>query len=253
MTRRALVCGASSGIGAAVAHELAASGHQVLAVARTRDRLEALVKALPGSGHEALVADLAETASVDRVASLALAKGPVQVLVNNAGGPKGGPLMEAGDAEFLSALQVHLIASSHLVKALAPGMKTARFGRILGIISTSVKAPIENLGVSNTVRAAVASWMKTLSQELGPFGITVNAVLPGYTRTDRLKVLAEATATRRGMSVADIEKEWLSKIPAGRFAEPYEIARVAAFLASDAASYVNGTAIPVDGGRTPNL
>ncbi|MGE4159135.1 MAG: SDR family oxidoreductase [Planctomycetota bacterium] len=251
--RRALVCGASLGIGAAIAHELAASGHRVLAVARTRDRLEAVVRALPGSGHQALVADLADLPSVDRLASEALAGGPVQVLVNNAGGPKGGPLLEASDSEFLAALQVHLLASSHLVKALVPGMKAAKFGRILGVISTSVKAPIENLGVSNTVRWAVASWMKTLSQELGSFGITVNAVLPGFTRTDRLKALAEGTATRRGISVADVEKEWLSKIPAARFAEPSEIAKVAAFLVSEAAGYVNGIAIPVDGGRTPCL
>lgn len=251
--RRALVCGASSGIGAAIAHELASSGHRVLAVARTQERLEAVVKALPGSGHQALVADLADSASVDRLAIEALKGGPVHVLVNNAGGPKGGSLLEAGDAEFFAAIQVHLIAASRLVKALVPGMKAARFGRILGVISTSVKAPIENLGVSNTVRAAVASWMKTLSQELGPHGITVNAVLPGYTRTDRLKALAETTAQRRGVTVADVEREWLSKIPAGRFAEPSEIAKVAAFLASDSAGYVNGIAIPVDGGRTPNL
>jgi 3-oxoacyl-[acyl-carrier protein] reductase len=177
----------------------------------------------------------------------------VHILVNNTGGPPGGPAHGADAAAFLDAFNKHLVAGQALVQAVLPGMRAAGWGRIVNIISTSVKEPIANLGVSNTIRGAVASWAKTLSGELGPFGITVNNVLPGYTRTQRLDQILRDRAQATGKPEEDISAGMLATVPAGRFAQASELGAVVAFLCSPAAGYVNGINLPVDGGRTKSL
>jgi 3-oxoacyl-[acyl-carrier protein] reductase len=172
------------------------------------------------------------------------------VLINNTGGPKAGEAISADTAEYLRAFSNHLICNQILVQAVVDGMTKAGYGRIINIISTSVKQPLRGLGVSNTIRGAVASWAKTLATELGMFGITVNNVLPGATKTERLFSLFRTKAEASGRKLEEIEAEWLKEIPAGRFAEPEELANAVAFLASPLASYINGINVPVDGGRT---
>jgi len=247
--KTALVCGASRGIGAAIARELAGLGCRIIAQARSEDALAQLVADLPGSGHRVLAGDIGATD--DLVARLG--EGPVQILINNTGGPKPGPIAEAEADAFLDGLRNHVVAASVLTRALLPGMKAASFGRIINVISTSVKAPIPNLGVSNTIRGAMANWAKTLSVEVAPYGITVNNILPGFTDTPRLRNLIEAAAGRTGKTVAETADAWRQTVPARRFAEPAEVAAAAAFLASPAAAYINGINLPVDGGRTPSL
>ncbi|GAP65836.1 dehydrogenase of unknown specificity,short-chain alcohol dehydrogenase like protein [Mizugakiibacter sediminis] len=255
--RHALVCGASQGIGRAAAVELARLGADVTLLARSADALAAVVAELPrthaAQRHDALAADMADTEALrERVAALA-AQHPVQILVNNSGGPPGGPAHAATTDAYLAAFRQHLLAGQTLVQALLPGMRAARYGRIVNVISTSVKEPIANLGVSNTVRAAVASWAKTLASELAADGITVNNVLPGFTRTQRLAGLIAANAKASGRSEDDIARGMLASVPAGRFGEPEEVAAVVAFLCTPAAGYVDGVSIAVDGGRTRSL
>jgi 3-oxoacyl-[acyl-carrier protein] reductase len=253
--KTALVCGASQGIGAAAARELAQLGARVVLLARSPEPLALTLKSLAGPerGHKTIPVDLADGAAVEKAAeTLVRELGPIEILVANAGGPPGGPIVDAEKDQFLAALGPHLFAPQALVKKLVPGMRERRYGRIVAVISTSVKAPIPGLGVSNTVRAAVANWAKTLSLELASSGITVNCVLPGYTRTGRLSGLIEATAKRTGKTTEAVEAEWREHVPAKRFAEPEEVASVVAFLATPAAGYVNGVAVQVDGGRTPS-
>lgn len=252
--KRALVCGSTQGIGKACAIELAQLGASVTLMARNADQLRAVLAELPtrsGQQHDIAVADFANPANV--ASALSSLKQPHHILINNTGGPKGGPIIDAKPEEFLAAFQMHVICNQLLVQALAPGMKSARFGRIINIISTSVKAPLENLGVSNTIRAAVANWAKTLASELGPFGITVNNVLPGFTDTQRLASLFATKAEKTGKSVDEVTKAAIATIPAGRLGDAHEIAAAVAFLASPAAAYVNGINLPVDGGRTQSL
>ena len=250
--RHALVCGASTGIGRAAALELARMGCAVTALARREDALAGVVEELRKAGApqaHALVADLDDRAALrERVQRHAQQHGPVHILVNNTGGPPSGPLLDAKDDEFLKAFGRHLLASHLLVQALLPGMRQAGYGRIVNVLSTSVREPIPGLGVSNTVRAAMASWAKTLSRELPP-GITINSVLPGYTDTERLSALADQMADRQGKSPADIEKGWIAVTPEGRLGRPEEIGAAIAFLCSPAASFVRGIVMPVDGGR----
>ena len=182
-----------------------------------------------------------------------VAREPIHVLINNTGGPAPGLIQEAGLEDFEKAFQQHVLANQLLSKAVLPGMKAACYGRIINVISSSVKIPIANLGVSNTIRAAVASWAKTLSNEVAAQGITVNSVLPGYIDTGRLRSLIEANARKSGQSPEAVEANMISTIPAGRFGNTAEIAQLIAFLATPAASYVNGTSIPVDGGRTGTI
>lgn len=255
--RHALVCGASRGIGRASALELAALGADVTVLARSHDALQALAQALPrvhgGQRHDSLVVDMLDTDILtERVGDLA-ARHPVQILIGNSGGPPGGPVHSAEPEAFEAAFRQHLIASQVMQQALLPGMRSAGYGRIVHIISTSVKEPIPGLGVSNTVRAAMAGWTKTLAGELAVDGITVNNVLPGYTRTGRLDSLVRARADSSGKPREQIEAGMQAQVPMARFAEPEEVAAMVAFLCTPAAGYVNGTSIPVDGGRTRAL
>ncbi|UYL07553.1 SDR family oxidoreductase [Bdellovibrio sp. SKB1291214] len=250
--KTAVVCGASQGIGEATAKLLAERGARVVALARNEDKLKELVKSFQGSGHKYFVIDLADTEALKKILP-ELAQENVQILVNNSGGPKGGPLLEASVDEFESPLKAHLKAAHLLVQTLVPSMKKSGYGRIVNIISTSVKNPIPGLGVSNTVRGAMASWSKTLAGELGGFGITVNNMLPGYIRTGRIESLMGAAAQKSGNSVEEVEEQWIKTIPAGRIGDPQEAAEGITFLVSPAASYINGINLPVDGGRTPSL
>ena len=255
--RHALVCGDSQGIGRAAAIELAALGADVTLLARSRDALDAALAALPkthaAQTHATLAVDMGDHRALRAKIEATANAHPVQVLVNNSGGPPGGPANSASTDEFLAAFNQHLVAAQVVLQAVLPGMKASGYGRIVNVISTSVKEPIRNLGVSNTVRWAVAGWAKTLAGELGALGITVNNVLPGYTQTQRLDQILADRMKATGKSGAEIEQAMLSTVPAGRFARPAEVASVIAFLATPAAAYVSGVNIPVDGGRTQSL
>ncbi len=254
--RRAVVCGSTQGIGRAAAIELAELGATVTLLARDEAALRAAAAELPApkeQRHGFEVADFADPEQVQAAGARIARAGAAHILVNNTGGPPGGPIADAAPNDFERAFRMHLVNNQILAQALLPGMQEAGFGRIINIISTSVKAPIPGLGVSNTIRAAVASWAKTLAGEVAPHGITVNNVLPGYTDTARLQSLFETRAKRAGGS-ADNEREMTrAAIPAGRIGLPEEIAAAVAFLASPAASYINGINLPVDGGRLPTL
>ncbi len=255
--RHALVCGASQGIGRAAAQELALLGANVTVLARNAEALAAVVDALPrmhaAQTHGFIAADMADTAVLQKKVESTAYAAPFHILVNNTGGPPGGPAQTAQADAFVDAFRHHLLANHALLQSVLPGMREAGFGRVINVISTSVKEPIRNLGVSNTIRGAVASWAKTLATELGPHGITVNNVLPGYTRTQRLEQIVRDRVAASGKSERDIEQAMLASVPAARFAEAAEIAAAIAFLASPAAAYINGVNLPVDGGRMQSL
>jgi 3-oxoacyl-[acyl-carrier protein] reductase len=254
--RHALVCGASEGIGRAVARELALLGADVTVLARRAPQLQAVVDALPRRGaqhHRALLADVSQREAL-RAAVTALAEeAPVHILVNNTGGPPGGPVLEAGEAAFLDAFGRHLLANHALVQSLVPGMRAAGWGRIVNVVSTSVYEPILGLGVSNTIRGAVASWAKTLSRELAPHGITVNNVLPGYTDTARIGQILHERSAASGRTREQVLASMLASVPAGRMARAEETGGVIAFLCSPAAAYVTGVSLAVDGGRMQSI
>lgn len=255
--KRALVCGSTQGIGRASAEALAEAGASVVLLARNQDRLAATRQALPapgGAAHEVLVADLSDPAALRTTLLRYLESHPaIHVLVNNTGGPPPGPALDATTDAFLAAFTGHLLAGHTLVQCLVPGMRVAGYGRVINIVSTSVREPIRGLGVSNTIRAAVAGWAKTLSRELAPSGITVNNILPGSTRTGRLESLIASRATAPGATVESVERAMQAEIPLGRFAEPREIAAAVAFLASPDAGYITGVSLPVDGGRLGSI
>ncbi|MFN7728524.1 MAG: SDR family oxidoreductase [Bdellovibrio sp.] len=250
---KALVCGASQGIGEATSLLLAERGAQVVLLARNRDRLDELKSRLPGTGHEVISADLSDLESLKKAVLPKLAQMGVTILVNNSGGPKGGALIDADINEFEGAIRAHVLAAHLIVQTILPSMKSKSYGRIINVISTSVKAPISGLGVSNTTRAAMANWAKTLAGEVGVFGVTVNNVLPGFIRTSRFDSLRGAAAQKQQVPESQIESQWKSVVPLGRIGEPREMAEAIAFLASPAASYISGINVPVDGGRTPSL
>lgn len=251
--KNALICGSTQGIGKACAIEIARLGANVTLMARDEKKLKEVVKKLNTSKkqkHNYIVADFSKSKEFKKKVEEHVKPKIIHILLNNTGGPSGGPIIDAKTEEFTQAFSNHLICNHILVQSVVEGMKKEKYGRIINIISTSVKQPIKGLGVSNTIRAAVANWAKTLAMELGPFGITVNNILPGATKTERLKSLIETRAKKSGISFSEEEKEWLKEIPSGRFADPTEIASAVAFLASPAASYINGINLPVDGGRT---
>ncbi len=252
----AIICGSTQGIGLAIAEELALLGANCTLMARNEEALKSAVHNLDialRQQHGYLIADFSKPDEVRKVIDTHLSKNPVHILINNTGGPPGGPITEATEEAFLNTFNQHLICNHIIAKASIPSMKKEGYGRIINIISTSVKIPLRNLGVSNTVRGAVASWAKTMANELGQFNITVNNVLPGFTRTQRLDAIVANVAVNKKVTTSDVENEMQQEIPMKRFGEATEIAAVAAFLASPAASYVNGVSIPVDGGRTGSI
>ena len=254
--KNALVGGGSKGLGKATAIELAKLGANITLISRSEERLKAALADLPTSdhqNHDYLVADSSDSTDLRKKVLQLLEQKPIHILINNTGGPKGGPIMEASPVEFIQAFNNHLICNHLLVQLVTEGMKAAGYGRIINITSTSIRQPIPGLGVSNTTRGAVASWAKTMSLELGPFGITINNVLPGTTNTSRIEEIITARAEQAGVPYAQIEEQFRSQIPMARFATPEEIGAVAAFLASPAASYITGTSIPVDGGRIKSI
>jgi 3-oxoacyl-[acyl-carrier protein] reductase len=254
--KNALICGSSQGIGFAIAEELALMGANCILLARNEEKLKNAVLALDialRQQHEYHAIDFNESDKTRVLFKKIASVKTIHILINNSGGPAAGPVVDAKEEQFLQAFQQHLLTNHALVTAMLPGMKKEGFGRIINIISTSVKIPLKNLGVSNTIRGAVASWAKTMANELACHGITVNNVLPGATKTERLENILAGTALRKSMTLDEVAEEMEAEIPARRFAEPSEIAAVAAFLASPAAAYVNGTSIPVDGGRTGSI
>jgi len=254
--KRAVVCGSTQGIGKASAIELALLGAAITLVARNEETLKTTLKELPapsGQRHDYVVADFNFPDQLKSAINQYTKENKVQILINNTGGPPAGLAIDASPDEFIKAFSSHLICNQILVQAVVPSMKETHYGRIINIISTSVKVPLRGLGVSNTTRGAVANWAKTLSVELGPFGITVNNVLPGTTMTGRLDSLIKSKAEKSGKSYEAVKNEMIAEVPVGRISEPDEVAAAVAFLASPAAGYINGINVPVDGGRTGSL
>jgi len=254
--KNAVVCGSTQGIGKAAAYELALLGADITLIARDEKKLKAVAKDLPtplGQKHDYLVADFNFPEQLQAGLEKHFSRETFHILVNNTGGPAPGNAFDAKSDEYIKAFTNHVLCNQVLVQALVPGMRKSQYGRIINIISTSVKIPIRGLGVSNTIRGAVANWAKTLSVELAPFGITVNNILPGAIMTSRLETLIKNRAKKGGKSVDDIRKEMISEIPVGRIGDAAEVAGAIAFLASPAAGYINGISIPVDGGRTGSL
>jgi 3-oxoacyl-[acyl-carrier protein] reductase len=255
--KRAIVCGSTQGIGKAVAMELALLGANVTLIARNEQALKQTKSELSNNGsqlHSYICADFSEPQKLKELVEQFIQRsGFVNILVNNTGGPAAGPVVNAKVDEFLSAFNNHLVCNHLLTQACIEGMKQSGYGRVINIISTSVKQALPNLGVSNTIRAAVGNWAKTMANELGKFGITVNNVLPGATATQRLSNIIDNKALKTNTNNDDVKKEMLQEIPLGRFADASEIAGAVAFLASPAAAYINGINLPVDGGRTSSL
>ncbi len=251
--KNALVCGSTQGIGKASAIALANEGVNVTLVARNEEKLKSVLKELPSNGqdHNYFVADFQKPEELKR--KLEDSRLNFHILINNTGGPAGGPVFNASLDEFERAFTQHLKCNHVLVQAVVPFMKAQCFGRIINMISTSVKQPLDGLGVSNTIRGAVASWSKTLANELGEYGITVNNVLPGATGTERLSEIIKNKSAKTGKSFDEVSDMMKGAVPAKRFAKPEEIASAVTFLASEAASYINGVNLPVDGGRTKSL
>ena len=251
--KNALVCGSSKGIGKAAAIELAKLGANVTLVSRSPEAMGEVLQELvqeEGQDHDFLVADFTDSQDLKKRVVGLLSSKTIHILINNTGGPPGGPLLEADPTAFQQAFHNHLICNHILSSLVVKGMKADGYGRIINVISTSVREPINNLGVSNTIRGAVGNWSKTLANELGPDGITVNNVLPGYTYTERLQSIIKSWASKNEVTEAEMAEKMKNNVPLRRFAEPGEVAAAIAFLASPAAAYISGTNITVDGGRT---
>jgi len=254
--KNAVVCGSTQGIGLAIAKELALLGAHCTLVARNEEALKKVIGELDSSQlqhHNFLVADFSKPDEVRTTIEEHVKQQAVHILINNTGGPPAGMIMDAKEEEFLTAFNQHLLCNHILTKAVVPSMKKDGYGRIINIISTTVRIPLKNLGVSNTIRGAVASWAKTMANELGQFGITVNNLLPGNISTQRLSSLIDTNARVANTDKERIEQAMKNEIPMKRFGDPSEIAAVAAFLASPAGSYVSGVSIPVDGGKTGSI
>ena len=254
--KHALVCGASKGIGRATAQMMAKAGANVTVCARNADSLKALCEELTELGpgkHTAMTLDLENQEAIsEQIPALLKQQGPVHILINNAAGPPGGPLLANTLEDFEAPFKRHLHAAHTLTQLIAPGMEQEGYGRIIQIISTSVKEPIPNIGLSNTLRGAMASWAKTLSRELAPC-ITINNVLPGFTNTGRLGSLASSIQERTGKSLEEVQEGWLNQVPIERLIEPLETACAIAFLALPASGGIRGVSLAVDGGRLRSI
>lgn len=256
MKKNVLVCGSSKGIGKAIALELASLGANITLLARSEDQLKKVQSQLDtskGQQHNYLTIDFSDGSDLEKKVRDLVKMQPIHILINNTGGPKGGAIIEATPEAFVQTFHNHLVCNQILTQAVVEGMKVEGYGRIVNIISTSVKTPLAGLGVSNTIRAAVANWAKTLANEIGQFGITVNNVLPGATETGRLNEIIEGRANKAGVSSNEVSQRMKKDIPLGRFAQPEEIAFAVAFLCSPSAAYISGINLPVDGGRTKSL
>jgi len=254
--KNAVICGSTQGIGLAIAKELALLGANCTLIARNEETLKKVIPDLDtslGQHHGFHIADFSKPDDVRTMIEEHVKHHAVHILVNNTGGPPAGMIMDAKEEDFLKAFNQHLICNHILTKAVVPSMKKEGYGRIINIISTTVRIPLKNLGVSNTIRGAVASWAKTMANELGPFNITVNNLLPGNISTQRLASLIGTNAKNANTDADKVEQSMKNEIPMKRFGEPAEIAAVAAFLASPAGSYVSGVSIPVDGGKTGSI
>jgi len=254
--RNAIVCGSTQGIGKAIAIKLATEGVKITLLARNKDSLERVLRELPNSStHSSICADFSNPRELeDKINDFIKEKTlPIHILVNNTGGPQSGLLIDASLEDLEKGFKMHVLCNQILVNAVMDSMKSENYGRIINIISTSVKTPLQGLGVSNTIRGAVANWSKTMANELGSFGITVNNILPGFTDTERLKSLFQKRANDRNVSIDEITAKMIETIPAKRIGTPEDIAYAVAFLCSPQASYINGINLPIDGGRTPCL
>ena len=254
--KTAIVCGATQGIGLGIAQELAKEGVILILVARDKEKLTHCINSLENSSkHSFICVDFSKPKELEVVVGSYFKKHKptVHILINNTGGPKSGPIEGAKTDEFVNAFNMHVLCSHILSSFVIPGMKKERYGRIINIISTSVKVPIAGLGVSNTIRGAVANWSKTMANELGEFQITVNNILPGYTNTNRLKSLFEKMSNSQKKPLAEIEKNIINSVPLKRLGAINDVANIVTFLASKKASYISGVNVPVDGGRTGSL
>ncbi|MFD2937957.1 SDR family oxidoreductase [Spirosoma flavum] len=255
--KTALVCGSTQGIGRAAAIELALLGANIVLMARNEQTLKNTMTDLDttkGQTHRYIIADFSQPEAAPMALAKHLTQFPdVHILINNTGGPAGGPLLDAKPDEFVQTFHNHLLINQALVQAVFPVMKQANFGRIVNVISTSVKQPIVGLGVSNTIRGAVAQWAKTLSLEIAQFGITVNNVLPGYTETARLAAVVAMRSKASDKTEEETANQMESEIPTGRFIKAEEVAAAIAFLCTPAAASINGINLPVDGGKTGSL
>ena len=253
--KNALVCGSTQGIGKAAAFALASEGAILTLVARNEAKLKDVIASLPNAEkHDYIIVDFMNPLNLkSKVETYIQNNHGFHILVNNTGGPRSGAIIDASLEAFENAFTQHLKCNHVLAQLTVPFMKEESYGRIINIISTSVKQPLDGLGVSNTIRGAVASWSKTLANELGEFGITVNNVLPGATGTGRLKEIINNKATKTGQSFDAVAEAMKNAAPAKRFAEPEEVAAAIVFLASESAGFINGINVPVDGGRTKSL
>jgi len=253
----ALICGSTSGIGLATAHEFSESGASVTLFSRNEEKLKHTLSSLPSSGdqkHKYLVGDFNDHEKIKEIIKSNIIAGiKYHILINNSGGPKGGSIIDADVSEFIKGFNRHLICNHILMQTLLPGMKELNYGRIINVISTSVKEPVKGLGVSNTIRGSVASWAKTLSIEVAQDGVTVNNILPGFTDTGRLSSLIESKSKFQNKSEDAVSLDMKKEVPLGRFGLPQETAKAIAFLASPAAGYINGVSLAVDGGRLNSI
>ena len=240
---RAVVCGASKGIGRATAEMLAACGADVIGLSRSAPDIP---------GVRSISLDLEDAAAIEKTIAGILVAGPIHILINNAGGPPGGPLLDNDVEDFEAPFKRHLHAAHQITQMVVPPMEEAGMGRIVNIISTSVREPIPNIGLSNTLRGAMASWAKSLSREL-PSCVTINNILPGFTDTDRLGSLAESIESKTGRSQQEIHDTWMSQVPIGRLIDPMETASAVTFLCLPQSGGIRGISLAVDGGRMRSI
>jgi 3-oxoacyl-[acyl-carrier protein] reductase len=254
--RVALVTAASKGLGRAVAEELAAEGATVAMCARGEAALREAADSVASRGNQVLpiVGDVSRPEDVERIVSDTIARfGRVDILVNNAGGPPSGPFESLTPTQWEEAIRLTLLSAVNLTRLVLPGMKERRWGRIINVTSITVKQPVDGLMLSNSIRAAVTGFARTLANEVASFGITVNNVLPGFTRTERVEELARQTAEREGITAEEALEHSISQIPMRRLGDPREFAAVATFLASERASYITGASVAIDGGWIRSL